>query len=117
MIIQKKDIVVYGSEKKIGEHIWFYCPGCEELHQIYIKHNSSSAPIWKWNGSLDKPTFSPSIVISPNNKEYRCHSFVREGRIQFLSDCFHKLKNQIVDLPELPDWFWGYEERDKDKEK
>lgn len=30
-----------------------------------------------------------------------CHSFVTEGRIQFLGDCTHALANQTVDLP---DW-------------
>lgn len=30
-----------------------------------------------------------------------CHSFVRDGRIQFLSDCTHKLANQTVDLPDI----------------
>jgi len=31
----------------------------------------------------------------------RCHSFVTDGRIQFLADCTHALANQTVDLP---DW-------------
>lgn len=30
-----------------------------------------------------------------------CHSFVTDGKIQFLNDCFHSLKGQTVDLP---DW-------------
>ena len=30
-----------------------------------------------------------------------CHSFVTDGRIQFLGDCTHKLAGQTVDLP---DW-------------
>lgn len=30
-----------------------------------------------------------------------CHSFVTDGRIQFLSDCTHALAGQTVDLPEL----------------
>ena len=33
----------------------------------------------------------------------RCHSFVREGRIEFLSDCTHALAGQTV---ELPDFSW-----------
>lgn len=31
----------------------------------------------------------------------RCHSFVRDGKIQFLNDCQHALAGQTVDLP---DW-------------
>lgn len=30
-----------------------------------------------------------------------CHSFVTDGRIQYLGDCTHSLANQTVDLP---DW-------------
>jgi hypothetical protein len=32
----------------------------------------------------------------------RCHSFVRNGRIEFLGDCTHALASQTVDLPDLP---------------
>jgi hypothetical protein len=31
----------------------------------------------------------------------RCHSFVTDGRIQFLSDSTHALAGQTVDLPEI----------------
>lgn len=31
-----------------------------------------------------------------------CHSFVREGRIQFLGDCTHRLAGHTVDLPAFP---------------
>ena len=31
----------------------------------------------------------------------RCHSFVTDGRIQFLSDCTHALAGQTVDLPDI----------------
>ena len=30
-----------------------------------------------------------------------CHSFVTDGRIQFLADCTHPLAGQTVDLPEV----------------
>jgi hypothetical protein len=30
-----------------------------------------------------------------------CHSWVTNGRIQFLSDCTHSLKDQTVELPEI----------------
>lgn len=30
-----------------------------------------------------------------------CHSFVRDGRIQFLADCTHAMAGQTVDLPEV----------------
>lgn len=77
---------------------------------------------WTWNGDTEKPTFSPSVLVKSQKLvkdaegnwlgEWErdaagnlipsvCHSFVTDGRIQFLSDCTHKLAGQTVDLP---DW-------------
>ena len=35
-------------------------------------------------------------------KDDVCHSFVTDGRIQFLGDCTHKLAGQTVNIPEWP---------------
>lgn len=74
----------------------FRCPGCKEEHTLNDK-------TWKWNGSLEKPTLAPSYLIhrAGHPEERRCHSFITDGKIQFLDDCHHELKGQTVDLP---DW-------------
>jgi hypothetical protein len=89
----------------------FECPGCKESHGIPI----AGAHAWRWNGSVDSPTFTPSIKVTyPANpdaieefKEWRtervCHSFVTDGKIQFLGDCTHALAGQTVELPEQED--------------
>ncbi len=64
-----------------------FCPGCECAHGMDTK--------WTFNGDYQRPTFVPSIHIKGV-----CHSFVRDGRIQFLPDCSHKLAGQTVDLPD-----------------
>jgi len=86
----------------------FWCPGCDKPHQITYGKGK-----WFWNGDAEKPTFSPSILVSyPANpkaseefKEWRteriCHSFVKNGQIEFLGDCTHKLRGQTVDLPDF----------------
>lgn len=93
--------------RHVGNHVGFHCPGCDDFHQV-----STGANGWTWNGSLDAPTFSPSVLVTyPANPaateefaqwrtERRCHSFVRDGRIEFLSDCTHALAGQTVDIPE-----------------
>lgn len=78
---------------------------------------------WSWNGDAQKPTFSPSILVTGLQceiKDHRwtgdyvrgpdgqalpsiCHSFVAEGMIQFLDDCTHRLKGQTVALPAWPE--------------
>lgn len=68
------------------------CPGCGYWH-LFDKR-------WSFNGDEQKPTFSPSMLVFPNLPEKRCHSFVRDGKIEFLDDCFHNLKGQTVELPD-----------------
>ncbi len=79
--------------------ISFYYPGCKYEHAVNV--DSAKGTAWGWNNSLEKPTFTPSILVWQSRPEARCHSFVTDGKIQFLADCFHELKNQTV---ELPDW-------------
>ncbi len=66
---------------------------------------------WTWNGDLEHPTLSPSVLVTWDEYENgdapptpkRCHSFVRNGQIEFLNDCTHALAGQTVELPELTD--------------
>jgi hypothetical protein len=84
----------------------FHCPGCEQTHVVPV----TGPHAWGWNGSDDSPTFTPSILIhaidpmwtDDNGKVHghRCHTFVRDGNIQFLGDCTHSLANQTVPIPE-----------------
>lgn len=97
---------------QFGDRFAFQCPGCECLHQFGAN--------WTWNGSFDRPTVSPSILVqcghyatghkgpcwctfegSSGFKCFRCHSFIADGKIRFLGDCTHRLAGQTV---ELPDW-------------
>lgn len=60
---------------------------------------------WSWNGDTENPTLKPSILTQFNWGEdrilYRCHSFVNDGSIQFLSDCSHELVGQTCNLLEV----------------
>lgn len=104
------------ARASLGKHldgsvmVSFRCPGCDDFHQI-------SVGVWTFNGDLERPTFSPSVLVGgaqwgvadvfhkPNHKVAKgertvCHSFVTGGQIQFLGDCTHTLAGQTVDLPE-----------------
>lgn len=84
-----------------GSGDWaFHCPGCGHAHSFRVT-GDASRPQWTWNGSIDKPTFQPSLLCNKDFPDSRCHSYVTDGRIRFLNDCFHSLKGQTVDLP---DW-------------
>lgn len=102
----------------------FFCLGCQENHIVRI----TGASPWGFNNNLDRPTVTPSILITSGhylrtppvvgdcycdwskrfpNKEptlwkcKRCHSFVTDGRIIYLPDCSHALKGQTIDLPDI----------------
>jgi hypothetical protein len=102
----------------------FFCPGCEVTHNFYDS--------WKFNGDLDRPTVEPSIKVEycryppvdlstgdfargadgeylldehgmlRGAKKMVCHSFIRDGLIQFLADCTHELAGKIVPLTDVP---------------
>lgn len=87
-----------------GQYL-FRCPGCEFLHLISDKTDTGPGAKWEFNGSLEAPTFSPSYLLwtdhpETKKRERTCHSFIKEGKIQFLDDCSHHLKGKTVDLPE-----------------
>lgn len=102
--------------------IIFRCPGCGESHGINTDPahpNELTNAKWSWNGSVDAPTFAPSILVRGTHqitddehkiimaggkvtpRDYVCHSFVREGRIEFCSDSTHEHAGKILDLPEF----------------
>lgn len=92
---------------------FFWCPGCDEAHQIHYAGDKA----WEFNDDFEQPTFNPSYLTwaDPNPRAeaehdpkgkyrngFRCHSYITDGKIAYLSDCTHKLANQTVQLPEWP---------------
>lgn len=86
----------YLDSQKVKKHsVLIFCPGCKTGHAFDLSR-------WEFNGDLEKPTFSPSMLVNKDDPKSRCHSFVKDGNIQFLNDCFHELKGQTVPLEGLP---------------
>ena len=108
-----------------GSQIAFWCPGCNKAHAITYGGTG-----WIWDGNAERPTFSPSILVTSGhyagpkggcwckwNEEHPddptsfacgvCHSFVRDGQIQFLGDCTHALAGQTVPIPPWPNGAGG----------
>ena len=104
----------------------FFCPGCRQMHVVWT--GEGPGPRWGWNGNTEKPTFTPSVLVTghwytpkgeadeqawqdagcpaPRPKfetaDTRCHTFVTDGRIQFLGDCTHALAGHTVDMVDVP---------------
>lgn len=85
----------------------FICPGCATwdgatgFHMIPV--NSDHNPSWHFNGNLEAPTLSPSL-LSTGGQNRICHSYLRDGVFNFLADSTHELAGQKVPMPDLPDW-------------
>ena len=84
-----------------------FCPGCNQMHLFAIEKPFNNGAQWTWNGDVNKPTFHPSMNIVDRGIEgdmhSSCHYWLKEGKIQYLSDCTHKLKGKTIDLPKIPD--------------
>jgi len=81
----------------------FWCPGCKSVHQIAVAENDCGFPIWGFNGDFEKPTITPSIKVEYHgaDKDTVCHSFIRDGKIQYLSDCTHEMVGETVDMVDV----------------
>ena len=92
----------------------FWCFGCKMHHFIDNK----------WKIDLNNNTISPSVLVKGvnNSDEWEtdkngdfifengkakgcikvvCHSFVRNGQIQYLNDCTHGLAGKTVNMVEV----------------
>lgn len=104
-----KIVQAFPDKPEYSDMLKFKCPACGHNHIVSIGPKSFWNIRWQFNGDYDKPTINPSVlvtcdipedaVIEPNIR--RCHSFIRDGKIQYLGDCTHAMAGQTVDLP---DW-------------
>jgi hypothetical protein len=109
-VIMKKGKLRTLSDGKVA----FYCKGCKCYHAISIEEDKH--PTWSFNGDYEKPTFNPSILVqyrypkgytneNPAPVGYDgefvdniCHSFIVDGKIQYLSDCTHQFAGITLEL-------------------
>lgn len=85
----------------------FICPGCGDnstgLHMLPVNTDKTS-PSQSQDGNLEEPTISPSILTKWGD-DIVCHSFLKAGVFEYLSDCTHKFSGQFVPMVDLPEWF------------
>jgi hypothetical protein len=102
--------------------IMHWCPACSEGHVFYIQ-NPKGRPVWVWNGSIDRPTCTPSMRIFMTDDEDEngkplpkpvertiCHYFLTDGQIAYCGDSAHPLAGATVPLPDIPSTWGGGED-------
>lgn len=93
------------AEGEVRDQLWFHCPGCNIPHAFTIWHDNKQGPGWTWNEDAYNASFSPSLLCNADYPDSRCHLFLENGQIRFLSDCHHDLAGQTVPVPEwTEDW-------------
>ncbi|MCC6660046.1 MAG: hypothetical protein IT437_04080 [Phycisphaerales bacterium] len=112
-----KAVPAMDGDKVTGHRI--FCPACRCTHFFNSpEFPTSGGHKWSFNGDTERPTFTPSMNMRSNPKDHPrynprcpssvCHSFVTNGRIQYLGDCTHALAGQTIDLPDVPtEWMNG----------
>ena len=125
--MKAKQVLNADTNEIIGYKI--ICVGCDQEHIVYTKAFNEQH-VWGFNGNIENPTFTPSLLIrsghfipdfksnercwctynkecidkgeEPSSFECKiCHSFITDGKIQYLSDCTHSLAGQTIDLPNI----------------
>ena len=85
----------------------FYCPACKKEHIVSVGPKSYWDLRWTFNGDYEKPTINPSLLVRykmPQGDKV-CHSFIRDGKIQYLGDCTHGMAGKTVEIPDWPEDF------------
>jgi hypothetical protein len=68
---------------------------------------------WIFNGDYERPSFHPSVnetrgkvdqtlaEMASDPNVWRNHVFIRDGHIEYLSDCTHEFAGRTVEIPAL----------------
>lgn len=88
---------IYKGKKCHHTQYEYHCKGCGYTHVFALKKDGGNH---QFNMDLENPTVSPSLLnnFTPGRM---CHFFIKNGRIQYLGDCWHKLKGQTIELPQI----------------
>lgn len=83
-------------------HVELHMPGPfpTRILPVMISGKRAGTPNWTWNGDIELPSLMPSIRTR-GESDSLCHSWVRDGTVQFLADSTHELAGQTVDLLEV----------------
>ena len=93
---------------KIDEctHIHLYIPGPSRRITIPVvlgDISKFSSQLWQWNGSIDKPTIRPSLMTKGEDADgkFKCHSYVTDGNVKFLTDSTHEFAGKTIALIDI----------------
>lgn len=103
------------GENRAGGFL-FFCPGCKNAHSFSVGRGEVRDGIvvypqggkqeWGFDGNMEKPTFTPSLLRYAHTGSPQCHLFLKNGILEFLSDCQHELAGKSVPLEPVSRTGW-----------
>lgn len=72
--------------------LYWHCVACG------CGHGANST--WTFNGVYESPTFAPSFLATFGD-DRRCHTFIRNGKIEYLTDCTHEFAGKVIDMVDV----------------
>jgi hypothetical protein len=117
-------------EPERATHVKIKLPGPsgEIFIPVMTKGTRAGTGKWTWNGDTEKPTLKPSVLTEaghfasnfdnvndscwckyykehPNEKAifhcFRCHTWINDGKVQFLPDSTHEFSGQTLELLDI----------------
>ena len=84
-----------------------FCPACDFTHGFNVDleaHDKwpEDSPVWTFDGNWERPTFWASMLANKDRViEHHpiCHSFLKNGQWEYLTDSTHTLAGQTVPVP------------------
>ena len=76
------------------------CPGCGAKHLFItnrdraILNAGGKKIVWDFNGDVESPTFTPSLLTVGHEGSPYCHFNLIDGVFHFHNDCVHDAKNK-----------------------
>jgi hypothetical protein len=106
VVLGRREMCAVGD----ATHVIINLPGPTGLLAlpVILKGTRDGTICWTWNGDTELPTLRPSVLNQ--RKDHRCHTWVNDGKAQFLDDSNHEHTGKTLDLLDVPDSERGGEE-------
>lgn len=82
----------------------WWCDGCEDFHLVPVNVDvrEAGAPDgWDYpRGRFVDEALEGEALTADSNKRItpRCHTFIRQGHIEYLTDCDHSLAGKTIPM-------------------
>jgi hypothetical protein len=84
----------------------FWCSQCECAHHFPVGEHPTN---WQFNGKIDCPTFTPSLMLSiqdeEGKKKHVCHLNLTDGVVIYHADIAQKLAGQRLPLAKIAEGY------------